>query len=274
MTTALIDLEPIVYRAAWAAQKKIYIVRVDDNIQATFTNAKAKKKWLKELQLDKSDYEEDWAYEIDKVSAAIYYAQEIENNIKEDINPTAWEYYLPDKEHEEQNFRMAMYPEYKANRRDLDKPEHFDAVVSYFKAHSNVVLVAGMEADDALGIASTQLGDEGIIVTIDKDLDTVPGYHYNPITRKEYYVAEEEAKHYFYNQVITGDASDNIIGIKGIGPVKADKVLAGCSSEVDMWSKVLETYRIYGRPESDALLNARLLHLLRHEAEIWQPPLL
>ena len=35
------------------------------------------------------------------------------------------------------------------------------------------------EADDTIAIRATELGDEAIIVSLDKDFDQVVGWHYN-----------------------------------------------------------------------------------------------
>jgi len=73
----------------------------------------------------------------------------------------------------------------------------------------------------------------------------------------------------FYKQILTGDAADNIMGINGIGPVKADKLLAEAKDENEMYSICLEQY--YGN-EDRVIENARLLWLRRYENELWQPP--
>ena len=39
-------------------------------------------------------------------------------------------------------------------------------------------------------------------------------------------MTEEESCEFFWGQVLTGDKADNILGIPGIGPKKAEKILA------------------------------------------------
>ncbi len=272
MTTALVDLEPLIYRAAFAAQRTIRLIYVDGELSASFTTAKTRDKWLKTVGLTKDDITEDTAVEADKEEAAYHYAEDMINHIKEDLQPSSMEMYITDKEHEEKNFRYELYPEYKANRRELEKPVHFNAVANYFNLVYKVTGVAGMEPDDALAIRANQLRDF-CIVTIDKDLDTVPGWHYDPVKRTKYMVTPDAAEHYFYNQILTGDRADNITGLYQVGPAKADKILAGCNDPIDMWQKVIRAYKEQGRPESDAVLNGQLLYMLRKEGEVWQPPM-
>lgn len=271
MTTALIDLEPLIYRAAFAAQRTIRLVYVDGMLRASFTTAKARKNWLKTVGLTMDDIVEDTAIEAEKEHVAYHYAEDMLNHIRDDLEPESMEFYVTDKEHEEENFRYKIYPEYKANRRDLDKPVHYDAVANYFNLTYKVSGVAGMEPDDALTIRANQLRDF-FIVTIDKDLDTAGGWHYNPVTRKKYMVTPDAAEQYFYNQILTGDRADNIIGLHKVGPVKADKILSGCTNAEEMWDKVVSAYKDQGRPVEDAIQNAKLLYMLRKEDEVWQPP--
>ena len=46
----------------------------------------------------------------------------------------------------------------------------------------------------------------------------------------------------FFTQALTGDTSDNIKGIKGIGPKKAEKLLAGLTTEEDLYDAVQFQY--------------------------------
>jgi hypothetical protein len=76
----------------------------------------------------------------------------------------------------------------------------------------------GMEADDLLGINQTK---DTIICTIDKDLRQVPGQHYNFVKDEIFTVSVQQGLLWFYTQMLTGDASDNVSGIRGIGIKKA-----------------------------------------------------
>jgi 5'-3' exonuclease len=68
-------------------------------------------------------------------------------------------------------------------------------------------------------------------------------------------------------QFLTGDRIDNIIGVKGIGAVKAKKLLEG-KTEREMYEICVEKLG----SEERAIENGILLWLRRHEGQIWTPP--
>jgi len=74
---------------------------------------------------------------------------------------------------------------------------------------------------------------------------------------------------FFYTQLLTGDRVDNIIGLKGIGPVKAAKALADLTTDIEMYNKVVE---MYDGDKVRVLENARLLWLRRTPGEMWEAP--
>lgn len=168
------------------------------------------------------------------------------------------------------NFRndIAVTVPYKGNRAELKKPVHLQALRDHLVNDWDAKVAQGQEADDAIAIRATELGDNSIIVSLDKDFDQVQGWHYNFVKHDMYYVTAEEGLLNFYMQFLTGDRIDNIIGVKGIGPVKAKKILSGLSQVPSkLWQAVVEHLG-----EERALENGRLLYLRRKEGEIWNPP--
>ena len=178
------------------------------------------------------------------------------------------------------NFRKELNPEYKANRANTRKPMGLAVAQDFFKTKYLAVIWPTLEADDVLGIMATQSFDEDtIIVSDDKDLQTIAGYHYNKGEVIE--VSEQQALKNFYTQVLTGDTADNYKGCRGVGPVKAERILAGCKTSLDMWQAVLGAYAKAEQPSEDALMNARMAYLLRAgdvnvsfgNVKLWTPPL-
>jgi 5'-3' exonuclease len=139
------------------------------------------------------------------------------------------------------NFRneIAVTEPYKGNRKDAKKPQHYIAIRNHLQ-RLGAELVEGQEADDAVAIEATKTG--GWIVSIDKDLDQVAGWHYNFVKHEEYYVTEEQGLRNLFTQVLTGDRIDNIIGLKGIGPKKAEKLLKDCKTEREYYDACLKAY--------------------------------
>jgi 5'-3' exonuclease len=177
------------------------------------------------------------------------------------------------------NFRYGVYPEYKAHRGE--DPTYRAAVKQYAVDHWGAVLSDGCEADDLLGIDQCQafLNDEEetMIVTIDKDLDMIPGWHYFPgITRKgvvvkpprQYLVSPTEAIRFFYYQMLIGDPTDNIKGVHGIGPKKAKVILEGLTEEADLLAAVREQYSC----DEEMVMNGQCLWIWRKQNDIWRIP--
>lgn len=177
---------------------------------------------------------------------------------------TRWSLHLTGKG----NFRdeIAVTAPYKGNRKDAEKPKHYKLIRDYLVYAWDGVIWQGMEADDAIAIEATELGNKGVIVSLDKDLDQVVGWHYNFVKGLLYYIDQETASLNFYRQFLVGDAVDNIKGVHGIGPKKADKLLAG-KSEAEMWEIVVE-HLGYDR----AMENGQLLYMLRSTQDKFTPP--
>lgn len=118
---------------------------------------------------------------------------------------------------------------YKGNRDPDAKPKYYSELKEYYTRYWDAIVTDGIEADDAIGIEQYRNKDKSTcIVTIDKDLDMIPGWHYRFTKDLFYYVSIEEANRFFLWQMLVGDkAVDNIPGIDGIGPKKADKLLNG-----------------------------------------------
>jgi len=211
---------------------------------------------------------------------AIQILEGLLNSYKKELGIDEFIMCLSDTEY---NFREDFFPEYKEGRRDSDSygPLLKTFIRQYFKDNYTTYTRSGLEADDILGILMTDCRYKNdctkIIMTIDKDLNTIPGQHYNLNTGKSYNVTEEEANNFFYQQIISGDATDGIPGCPTYGPKKAQKVIDTTPKE-KLWSAIVKTYESKGLTEEDALINARLVRILRideyfnRQLELWTPP--
>jgi len=169
------------------------------------------------------------------------------------------------------NFRdvVAVTAPYKGQR-VTEKPVHLQALRCHLVTSWGFTVVQGIEADDAVGIAAYAVPeDETIMVHIDKDLNQFRGWHYNYRKKEKYYVSEFEGLVAFYTQILTGDRIDNIVGLKGIGPVKAKKVLEKCTNENELYQAVLKAYE---GDQQRVLENGQLLWLQREPNQVWQLP--
>jgi len=174
------------------------------------------------------------------------------------------------------NFRvpLAVTKPYKGNR--PPKPPYYANVRQYLVDVWAGQIVDGIEADDAIGIYHTNNPDT-CIVSVDKDLLQIPGAHYNPRTKEFREVSVGEASRYFWTQVLTGDRVDNIQGIPGIGPKKAEKLLEHAVTESDMYRVCQEAYKnAYGHKWEEVLVeHCNLLYILRESPrERWKAPMM
>ena len=169
------------------------------------------------------------------------------------------------------NFRneIAVTAPYKGNRKSA-KPKHYQLLRDYMESAWSFTMIEDQEADDAIGIAAYEMEvGEYCICSIDKDLDMLRGDHYNFVKDERYFITEEEGIKNFYKQLLMGDRVDNIIGIKGIGTVKAERLLKECKNENEMYLAILEAYE--GNAER-VLENGRLLWIRRQPLQLWTPP--
>lgn len=187
-------------------------------------------------------------------------------------------------------WRPDVMPEYKGNRRKTRKPVTYKALREYMRETYTVFQRPTLEGDDVLGILVTHpklVEGEKIVVSIDKDMQTLPGLHFNYAHARgsEDYesfvrtISEAQADTYHLFQTLTGDKTDNYPGCPGIGPVRAEKLLLGNDLK-DGWRIVCEAYAKAGLGEAVALQNARVARICRStdydfkkkEVILWNPP--
>jgi hypothetical protein len=169
------------------------------------------------------------------------------------------------------NFRndIAVTAPYKGNRKSA-KPRHYQLLRDYMEAAWGFTMIEDQEADDAIGIAAYEMEvGEYCICSIDKDLDMLRGDHYNFVKDERYFITEEEGIKNFYKQLLMGDRVDNIVGIKGIGTVKAERLLKECKNENEMYLAILEAYK---GDDKRVLENGQLLWIRREPNQMWHPP--
>lgn len=155
------------------------------------------------------------------------------------------------------NFRYDIYPEYKANRKEMKKSKLFYRLRKW--ALKKYTYVENLEADDY--VSYLVLNKNAIGATIDKDMlkgvagDWFDTYH-DRRTMKSTSVGE--ARNFNLLQTLMGDPTDNIKGIPGVGEKNAIKLL---DTYGWTWDGVLKAYQSKGLSQDDMELNARLVLL-------------
>lgn len=189
------------------------------------------------------------------------------------------------------NYRKEVCPTYKGNRTGR-KPILFAELREKLVASDKFETIErpGLEADDLLGILATHPlkaypEERKIICSIDKDLRTVPGLHWNWDKQMSGFDEPDEVHAYdgelfFYRQILTGDSTDGYAGCPGIGPKTAEKILVDGMPEEEFWPAIVAAYEKEGLTEEDALVTARCARILRageydfkkKEPVLWTPP--
>ena len=175
------------------------------------------------------------------------------------------------------SYRKAIYPQYKQNRKDkYDQQteaeraefelffEDFTKTLDLLAEHYPVSRFQGVEADDiAAYIVSKKrrLGvDEIWLMSSDKDWDLLikPGVgRFSYVTRKEvtwdnwndHYAFEPEQ--YISVKCLMGDSGDNVPGIAGVGPKRAQQLVEEYGTTWD----IINSIPIHGRYKYIAEIN-------------------
>ena len=191
------------------------------------------------------------------------------------------------------NWRLKVYPLYKSNRKDTRKPMLVAPLREHMLTRWSAWVRPGLEGDDVLGILSTHptiIKGERIIVSLDKDMKTVPGLLYNTGRPAEGIVkiTEADADDWHFYQTLMGDTVDGYPGCPGVGKVRARAILdeayaasAHLSGTVAtcVWPKIVAAFEKAKLTEDDALIQARIARICRatdydfkkKEVKLWTP---
>lgn len=187
------------------------------------------------------------------------------------------------------NFRaeegFATIKPYKGTR-SQEAPHHYFNIRHYYSEHWGAMVIHNCEADDMCSIKAQECianGEKFVVASIDKDLDMIPGHHYNPMRDVHYHMNDREAIQHFYKQMLSGDATDNIGGCYKVGLKSVHlQAIEDMHSEAEMYNYVVdvykESYEKKGCPYAhmsvmDVLLeNGRLLWMQTEPNQLWTPP--
>lgn len=190
------------------------------------------------------------------------------------------------------NFRKRVDPTYKTNRKDTVRPELLYDVKDWITEEFPYERWDNLEADDVMGILATdEQEDEFVIVSEDKDMQTIPAWQYNPNRPMKgvFCPTPEEAERFMLWQGLCGDPVDGYKGCPGIGPVAADRALDKCEARVPYehelkhgprkgqveiryqwetlgspWEAVVACFQAAGLTEKDAIRQVNLARILKN----------
>jgi len=263
---ALIDADLLRYRIGFVCEKNIIQVfprgHRDEGPMATFEGKTAYNEWLKNNSdcITEEDLEITEVIEPEPVENCLHSVKQRLQSILDEVSAKSFRLFLTGKD----NYRDSLVDYYKANRDRTRRPYHFENITNYLVEHWNAEIINGREADDACGIAQFEdwmdnemYGDAKhrpedhgtIICSIDKDLDMIPGWHYHFVKQEKYFVTENEARDWFYCQLLTGDmGSDNIPGLFHITGTKVRDwkpyfyKISELSTDREKWDYIVKVY--------------------------------
>lgn len=186
---ALVDADSIAYQAGWADTYMDMRNCIDNKLQSIRENTRADK-----LEI----YLEEWRTKKNIFRRYIY----------------------------NHSNAFVVHGGYKGNRKvHSRKPLLLNKAREYLVKRWNATAVVDFESEDvairrAYDVAETK--DEAIVCCIDKDLLQHPLKYYNYNTGVVLVLTYQEAILRLYRQVCSGDTTDNIPGLPGMGKVRAE----------------------------------------------------
>lgn len=173
-------------------------------------------------------------------------------------------------------WRIKNYPEYK-HRSNSSGLERYDEIISQIDIFRKIILPMfpvyqwikkGREADDLINAAVRGLykkGGRSVIVSTDKDFYQL--LHFADIYRpakEDMYTEKDFEKEYGFSatgwtsyRAMTGDSSDNIKGMDGIGKVTARKIMIEHSGSIEEFYQSNPEGKIQKRAHSTDQLEIR-----------------
>ncbi|RLA58554.1 MAG: hypothetical protein DRQ78_11800 [Epsilonproteobacteria bacterium] len=276
---ALIDADTVVFASC------AVFAQVDDLLPRDMYSDKEWEEIIAEPGYDKDkhivrfiNYNEAFAHSLDKINSIVDRTGCRDFELHFTRGRKSFPYTMVDKD-------------YKGNRDNNAEPPPFglaglkDMFVEKYpkKAFNNYEA----EADHIVVCKKRDFPSMYTLCSVDKDVYlALPGKHFNYYSSTKWNIdmkwvtnTEDDAMRRYYVQTLTGDKGDNIIGLHGIGPVKATKALSKCEDEECMWKIVVKMYIDHKRGEIDAITNMRLVNMRQmflndegqYEVKLWKP---
>lgn len=267
-----LDGDILVFRAGFAAEKTAYYLKSIAGEPKRFQYKKEADQYIQEHGLNPALLE---SYrEVEPLPNALHTVKLMLYSLQEALQVTKDEITICLSGSDNFRYHVAKTKPYKGNRDAAHRPTHEKAIKDYLINQYTTVISDGEEADDYIGRQHyamwVQDPESTCIATLDKDLNMIPGLHYNFSTNKSYVIDEKQANYIFWKQLLTGDPTDNIPGIPKMGPVTAERVLANVDEE-DYAQVVANEYKkAYGDGWEEKMTEmGRLIWIRRREDEWW-----
>lgn len=232
----LIDGDIIKYRCAAIAEKTKYLIE-----DGSGNNVEFPESYKDAVAREKERPTVIWSRkEVQPLEFALQACKTTLDSLLAKLSPSKTSiFFSPDR-----TFRhsLAVTRTYKGNRVQ-PKPKYLKEVEEYLVKQHGATYGVNVEADDEIGVALSKDPAGSVSVSIDKDLLQVPGWHYNWVNDTVQQITSKTGDFNFYTQMLTGDTTDNIPGIAGVGPRRALDALSGARSRKELCTRVWGVYR-------------------------------
>lgn len=232
----LVDGDILLYRCAFAAEKTHYLVEAPaeegGRVYVEYPDHRSATAYVK----DASGI--IWSRkEIKPVEHALQATKTVLESLVNRFTDCDMDVFLSDSP----TFRdrVAVTKPYKAGR--AERPVYYQDVKDYL-LNQGAIIWKDVEADDCMSIEATKDPEGTVIVTTDKDLLQVPGNHFNWVKGESTRQSRKDADFCLAAQLLTGDATDNVPGLPGIGPVAAKKIITGSTGTEDLFGRIFRAY--------------------------------
>lgn len=171
-------------------------------------------------------------------------------------------------------FAIASVKPYQGQRSASRRPKNWqflrDKLENWGPTQSHVVATACAEADDLFAMYGWNDPTQTVILTQDKDMRMVPGWHLDWTTHTMFYLppgvfkarhgGKDYGDYWFWLQMLQGDAADNIPGLEFyvpegkkptlVGPVTAAKLLCEAVDNLSAGRIVFDLYESYYKEDA------------------------
>lgn len=254
---ALIDLDIPIYQAATSGESITYSVLDSDGVvlESNIRYKKEANNYIKDAEDFFEEDTSDWSIErnveildFDKCSSTL---DSMVGSLIKKVGAEKGKFSIGGKT----NFRddLAKITKYK-DRDYSNRPHHLTALKEYAINRYKPAISDYCESDDIISIwlyedylrgfnTKDKSLCERVMVDLEKDCRTTPGWHMNPKEDSEpIWISTLEANRWLFCMAIGGDSCDTYKGLKGYGYVKAKKHLEDCKNTKELYKKTLELF--------------------------------
>lgn len=275
----LLDGDIVVFRCGFAAERNVWHLQIGEDVTTFDYKRDAEDALDKALpgkfsRVEGEDYRLFPERTLEPLSHALQNVKSLIEGVCHecDLDPQ-WDLKVMLSDGRNYRHDLAKTRPYKGNRKKEHRPTYEAEIKKYLRENYDCIEAEYEEADDLLGIWQTKEGPENsIIISLDKDLDQIPGLKFNWVNNVHYNITPDEAMYNFHLQLMTGDTTDNIPGLPGIGPGKAAKALHGLETHDEQLAECARMYQIHSGKEDwleYMCEQGDLLWIRRHPGELW-----